>query len=250
MHCHILEIEFSFNREKNVLYPVVLQTDQQLVLVDCGYAGFLPLLEKAFLKHQLALDQLTGIIITHHDIDHMGALAELKKNVPSLQIYSSAMEAPFISGKQKSLRLIQAEQMLESIPEEYKTGALQFIELLKGMQTVAVDQFLALDREVDWLKGIEVIHTPGHMPGHISLYIPQNKTLIAADALVIENGRLEIANPQFTLDLDEALRSVKKLKQLEIDQLICYHGGSMQKDITGQLEQLLMRYTQIATKPA
>ncbi|QNA46724.1 MBL fold metallo-hydrolase [Lacibacter sediminis] len=250
MQCHILEIAFPFNGETNFLYPVVLQNEQHVLLVDCGYAGFLPLLEKALSNHQLSVHQLTGMIITHHDIDHMGAAAELKKNHPALQIYSSAIEAPFISGKQKSLRLIQAEQMLDSIPEEYKTGALQFIELLKGMQTLPVDHFLAFNREVDWLRGIEVIHTPGHMPGHISIYIRQSKTLIAADAVVIENGILEIANPQFTLDLDDALRSVEKLKQLEIDQLICYHGGLMQKDIPGQLEQLLMRYKQVSTKPA
>ena len=250
MQCHILEIDFPFNGEINVLYPVVLQTDQQLVLVDCGYAGFLPLLEKALLKHQLSLNQLTGIIITHHDIDHMGALAELKNKYPSIPVYSSAVEAPYISGKHKSLRLVQAEQMLDTIAEEYKPGALQFIELLKTLQAVPVDHFLALDREIDWLSGIEVIHTPGHMPGHISLYIPQNKTLIAADAIVTENGRLEIANPQFTLDLDEAVRSVRKLNQLEIDQMICYHGGLVQKNIPNQLEQLLIRYKQVSAKPA
>ena len=250
MQVHILDIEFSYNGKTDVLYPVVLQTDQQLVLVDCGYAGFLPLLQNALVKHQLSFNQLTGIIITHHDIDHLGALAEMKKNDPALKIYSSAIEAPYINGNRQSLRLVQAEQMLPSIPDEYKAGALQFIELLKTVQAVPVDQLLPLDREIEWLPGVEVIHTPGHMPGHISLYIRQNRTLIAADAVVIENGLLEIANPQFTLDLEEAVRSVEKLQQLEIDRMICYHGGFVQKDISDQLEQLLMRYAQVATKSA
>lgn len=250
MQCHLLEIAFPFNGETNFLYPVVLQNEQHVLLVDCGYAGFLPLLEIALSNHQLSVHQLTGIIITHHDIDHMGAAAELKKNHPALQIYSSAIEAPYINGEKKSLRLVQAEQTLDSLPHDYKPGALQFIENLKTVQTVQVDQHLTLDHEVEWLKGVEILHTPGHMPGHISIYIRQSKTLIAADAVVIENGILEIANPQFTLDIDEALRSVEKLNQLEIDRIICYHGGLMQKDISGQLEQLLMRYKQVSTKPA
>lgn len=250
MQCHILEIAFPFNGETNFLYPVVLQNEHHVLLVDCGYAGFLPLLEKALSYHQLSVHQLTGIIITHHDIDHMGAAAELKKNNPALQIYSSAIEAPYINGQKKSLRLVQAEQTLDSLPHDYKPGAMQFIENLKNVQTVHVDQLLTLDHEVAWLNDVEIRHTPGHMPGHISIYLRQSKTLIAADAVVIENGILEIANPQFTLDIDEALHSIEKLKQLEIDRMICYHGGLLETDIAYHLEQLLMRYNHISTKPA
>ena len=110
--------------------------------------------------------------------------------------------------------------------------------MLKTVQAVQVDQILALDREIEWLPGVEVIHTPGHMPGHISLYIRQNRTMIAADAVVVENGLLEIANPQFTLDLEEAVRSVEKLQQLEIDRIICYHGGVVQTDIPETVEDV------------
>ncbi len=63
------------------------------------------------------------------------------------------------------------------------------------------------------------------MPGHISLYLPSSKALIAADAVVIEDGKLNIANPDFALDLDEAVRSVERLMDYDIEQLICYHGG-------------------------
>ena len=249
MQYHILDIEFPYNGETTILYPVVLQEAAHLLLVDCGYAGSLPLLEKAFAKHQLSLTQLTGIIITHHDIDHMGGLAEFKKHLPALKIYSSAIEAPFISGQQTSLRLLQAEELLTTMPEDYKPGAYQFIEHLKTLQTVAVDDLLPTDSAIEWLGSLEVIHTPGHMPGHISLYIRETKTLIAADAVVLENGIVEIANPGFTLNLVEAVQSVKKIKQLEIERLICYHGGLLENDISNQLEQLLLRYQQPSTKP-
>lgn len=50
-----------------------------------------------------------------------------------------------------------------------------------------------------------ICFTPGHTPGHISLYFLQSKTLVAGDAVVIENGVLDIANPQFALDLEAAV---------------------------------------------
>jgi glyoxylase-like metal-dependent hydrolase (beta-lactamase superfamily II) len=83
------------------------------------------------------------------------------------------------------------------------------------------------------------------MPGHISLYITASKTLIAADAVVYEEGELEIANPAFTLDLQEAIESVKKLQQLEIDTIVCYHGGIVTEQIQQKLENLLARYQSI-----
>lgn len=78
-----------------------------------------------------------------------------------------------------------------------------------------------------------------HTAGHISLYIPEIKTLVAADALVIENGELEIANPQCTLDIKTAIESVKKIAGLKIKKLICYHGGMMETGIDSPLKGLL-----------
>ena len=46
---------------------------------------------------------------------------------------------------------------------------------------------------------------------HISIYLKDSKTLISGDALVVENNRLMIPYPQYTLDMDEAKNSIKKL---------------------------------------
>ena len=69
------------------------------------------------------------------------------------------------------------------------------------------------------------------------------KLLVAADALVVENGVLELANPQFALDLPQALASVKKIRKLTIRKLICYHGGVFDQDIKVHLDRLLDSYT-------
>lgn len=77
------------------------------------------------------------------------------------------------------------------------------------------------------------------MPGHISLYIKEIKTLVSGDALVVEDGILAIANPQYTLDMDMAKNSIKELLNYDIDQIICYHGGIYTKDIKESLELIL-----------
>ncbi len=80
------------------------------------------------------------------------------------------------------------------------------------------------------------------MPGHISLYLPESKTLIASDAVVIEDGTFNIANPSYTLNLEEAVNSVQLLLNYDIEQIICYHGGLFHGDVEQALRELILTY--------
>lgn len=235
MQLHLLNIPFTFGEQQNIIFPVVIETQQELVLVDCGYAGFLPLIEEGMKKAGLSPAKLTGVIITHHDIDHMGGLYELKQQYPAVKVYTLAEEAPYVNGSKKSLRLEQAEQLYNTLPEEQKDFANRFMALLKSMQPVAVDGVFTDNEELAFLEGITVLHTPGHMPWHISLYHSGTGTLIAGDALVAENGILKIANPQFTIDMNAALETIRRLSSLPISRVICYHGGEITGDISAKL---------------
>lgn len=238
----VLHLCFHYNGQEQCFYPVLLQQGAEMILVDCGYPGFLPLLAAAVAKHNLTLQQLTGVLITHHDNDHMGALAELKERYPQVRVYASAEEAPYISGRKKSLRLQQAEDLFPRLPDEQKEGALQFQEMLKAVRPVAVDETLA-EGAIPFLPGVAVVFTPGHMPGHLSLYLEREKILVAADAVVYENGELNIANPAFTLDLPAAVESVKRLRGMDINKLVCYHGGVVDTNIAQELDNLIAKFT-------
>ena len=65
-----------------VLCPALLADGAHLVLVDCGYPDSLPLIESAMANLGLSPAELTEVFITHHDDDHMGALARLCARYP------------------------------------------------------------------------------------------------------------------------------------------------------------------------
>lgn len=232
----ILEIKFDFNGMINRIFPVILSDEEEMILIDCGYPNFLPLIKGAAEKEGLDISKLTKVIITHHDFDHMGTLAELKREYPNIKVLASMDEEKFISGKEKSLRLQQAEAIYEKLQEEEKEGARAFHNMLQSVENVSVDICLRDKESFECCGGIEVIATPGHMPGHISIYVKDSKTLIAGDALVVEDGKLAIANPQYTLDINKAKESIEKMSNYDIDTIICYHGGSYTEDIQRSLK--------------
>ncbi|EPY2285721.1 MBL fold metallo-hydrolase [Clostridium sporogenes] len=235
----VLEVRFDFNGDRNVIFPVILSDERENILIDCGYPNFLPLIKTTAKANGIDISKLTKIIITHHDFDHMGALAEFKREYPHIKILASIDDEKYISGKEKSLRLQQAESIYDKLPDEEKKSAKEFQDFIGTIKNVPVDGCLRDKDSFPFCGGVEIIATPGHMPGHISIYIKDSKTLIAGDALVIEDDKLTIANPQYTLDIISAKNSIKKLLNYEIDKIVCYHGGVYTKDIKKSLENII-----------
>lgn len=227
----VLNIKFKFDVVEDVIHPVILKDDKEMILIDCGFTGFMPVIEEAMKAEGLDCNQLTKIIITHHDHDHMGSLADFKLKYPNIKVVASEVEAPYISGEKKCLRLEQAEVMQDTLSEDQKAFGEAFCEVLRNVKPVKVD-ILVHDGEImDWCGGCEIISTPGHTPGHISLYSKNKRTMITGDAAVLEDNQLVIANPQFTLDLDKAKKSLTKLMSYDVETFICYHGGILKKSL-------------------
>lgn len=151
----------------------------------------------------------------------------MKQKYPKIQVVASEKESPYISGIAKSLRLEQAEAMQAILPEEQKQFGVDFCNMLRKVCPVPVDLAVRGGEVLDWCGGCTIISTPGHTPGHISLYINKKKVLITGDAAVLENGELVIANPQFTLDIKEAEKSFHKIINYAAKEFICYHGGKL-----------------------
>lgn len=233
-------IEKILDNKQIILYPTVIQVKNKYYLIDCGYEETFDEFVTALNTLGISIKDLHAIIISHDDIDHLGALHLFKNINKGLIIYCSEIEEPSVSGKIKSERLIQAESSLMHIPEDYKSWAIDFIQQLKRIQRLEVDLTLKDNDKIE--QDLVVINTPGHTKGHISLYIPSKATVIANDAIVIEGDELDIANPTYTLDIYQAVKSVEKIRNLKPHKLVCYHGGVMETNLNEKLNTLLLKY--------
>ena len=208
--------------ERGTLYPVLIWGDNELVLVDTGLPMQTDALREAVKGAGYSLEQITKVILTHQDLDHIGSAKTLSGM--GAEILAHELEAPYIQGDVTSIRLSDMESRLDELSEgerafyeQAKKGAPYFF--------VHVGKPIKDGDLLDICGGIKVLHTPGHTPGHIAVLLVESNIIIAGDAANIADGRLVGADPQYTRDKVQAADSFDKMKGCRPASFVCYHGG-------------------------
>jgi glyoxylase-like metal-dependent hydrolase (beta-lactamase superfamily II) len=154
-------------------------------------------------------------------------------------VLAHEQERPYIVGEKQLVkispeRMAQFYERLSSLPEEQREATIDAFANVRAR----VDRTLTNGERLPYCGGISVTHTPGHTPGHISLYLEQSKVLVAGDALNVSDGRLVGPNPPLTPDMDQATSSLKKLAQYDVKTVVCYHGGPYSGDANTRIAEL------------
>ncbi|MEC0169396.1 MBL fold metallo-hydrolase [Paenibacillus graminis] len=238
----MLEISVPVMGGTDTFYPALIWDEEEAVLVDTGVPGSAQKFKEAAAAASVPWNLERTILITHQDIDHIGSLpALLEQSESEITVLAHELERPYIEGDKMLLKhtpeaLAAAEAMLpQNISEEWKRA---FLHVLAHPPKGRVDQTLLGGELLPIAGGITVIHTPGHSPGHLSLYHQASRTLIAADALTVRGGELCGPDAAATPDMAGALRSLHKFADFEIDQVICYHGGLFRGGVNRRIAEL------------
>ena len=220
------------------------------VLVDTGVKGsakkIITMAESIFGPGT----QPKAIILTHGHLDHTGSLNELLKywKVP---VYAHELELPYLTGK-------------SSYPPADPTVGGGMVSLMSmffrlkpinlGNRIKAIDVRDGIPELPEW----RIIETPGHSPGHISLFFPLNTTLIAGDAVSTTKPESLIYGLWFlkkfsgppkyiTMDWDSAERSVQKINELEPRIIAPGHGYVMRgRELQAALQSLSDNFEELA----
>lgn len=235
----MLEVSVNLMGNPEMIYPSLIKDKDTMILVDTGYPNQLMQIQESFNTANLSFSELNKIILTHQDIDHVGGLPSiLKESTQKLEILTHEIEKEYIEGEKYPVKLAALEARLDSLPEQMK----KIQEALKGFYSnlhVKIDRTLSDGEELPYLGGIIVIFTPGHTPGHICLYLKQSKTLIAGDALAVENGALVTASSSINFNNSLYIDSLRKLSNYDIETVICYHGGLYKGNVSKQIIELI-----------
>jgi glyoxylase-like metal-dependent hydrolase (beta-lactamase superfamily II) len=206
---------------------LIVDPDNGPTLVDAGLPGQMGVIESALAEAGVQVADLKRIILTHQDIDHVGSLRPLV-DASGARVLAHEVEVPFIDGTEPA-RFARPEQ-LAARPE--------FRAVVEAMRPTAVDEPLRDGTRLDIAGGVRIVYTPGHTPGHACLYLERSKTVIAGDALTATDGRLAGPSATATQDMETASASVRRLAELDVDAIVCYHGGAVTEDAGGQLRRV------------
>ena len=223
---HIIQLTQQREIKAEQIHPVVLNDDDgNLVLVDCGDPGLTEKLLDNMREQGLSPQRLTHVILTHHDLDHMGGLSRLTELVPQIQVLASPAQAPYIRGQFRWLRLQEEDRRYLALPMAERSKfprerAWQYVQFLPAR----VDRLISDGQALPFCGGCHILETPWHMPGHISLYFPGEKALVPGDALCTFGGVVGL-NRHVDLCPQRTAPGLARLAELEVESVYAYHGG-------------------------
>ena len=206
---------------------VLVWDDKNLVLIDAGVPGQSEQIAAAISELGFKVENLTHMIITHQDIDHVGSVAELKKLAPNMQVVAHAEESPYIDGRKLPIKLEARLAEYDSLLNVDKG----FVDAWKNMyetNPVPIDYEVHDGEVFDICGGLEFVHVPGHTPGHIAVYLMESRIIVCGDAANIKDEEVVGSNPVYTQDMDEANKSLQKIVGYDLNGLIAYHGGYLE----------------------
>lgn len=220
------------------------------VLVDTGFAGFAGAVRDRAAELFGAGTQPRAIVLTHGHADHTGNLKTLLEDWP-VPVYAHRLETPFLQG-------------LSSYPPPDPAIGGGGMSYMSWVFPIGPDDF---GNAITYIKGGDVIpelpdwqvvETPGHAPGHISLFRASDRTLLAGDAFVATNQnelsavatqREEFHGPPayFTCDWTAARDSVKALHKLKPAAVGTGHGVAVRgQALADGLQDLVSRFNELS----
>jgi glyoxylase-like metal-dependent hydrolase (beta-lactamase superfamily II) len=176
----------------------VLVRGKEIAMVDTGLPNNGAKFGEIIKTAGLGWDAVGHVILTHYHPDHVGSMGEVLTAAPKALVYAGAEDIP----QMKSPRTIKS---------------------------VA---------DGDEVFGLRIIATPGHTPGHICVFDPVGSLLVLGDAMVNINNALSGPLPQYTTDMAEAHKSVKKLATLKFGKAVFGHGDPIEKDASAAVAKL------------
>ncbi len=185
----------------------ILNCDGGLILVDVGYTEYcIRCIEAELVAAGKNWDDIKLILITHAHGDHVANLRKVLELTGGPEV------------------MLGAEDM-DALKEE--TG-------------VEADMGLEHGDLIGACGGIEIINVPGHSDGNLTLYLREEKAMIAGDTIFgEEDGTIYAPPAKYSKDGDMAAREIKRLLNYDFDMLLLAHGKNTLKDAKKKVEKLV-----------
>ncbi|WP_028562237.1 MBL fold metallo-hydrolase [Paenibacillus pinihumi] len=181
----------------------LVEDEDGVTIIDTG----MPFMGKAILREARKLGKIKAVLLTHGHGDHVGGLSYIAKEA-RIPVYAHKLELKYIEGE-------------EPFPGRKKADHLVEAGLVQPLPTGEDHQLLPI-------QGLIPYHTPGHSPGHVVYYHPEDSVLIGGDLFTSKRGKLQKPAKVFTPNMSEAIASGAIVRELRPSLVSITHSKDVQ----------------------
>ncbi len=202
--------------------------DNGLTLIDTGLKNNMDKIFSDIKKSGKNPTNIKQIILTHCHSDHAGSVAAIKKEL-KVPVFAHEIDAALI------------EKGIAHRPTTLTPGIINWLvynffvkKAENKVEAVIVEEKLKDNDVLPIAGGIQVIHTPGHCAGHISLLVKSEGVLIAGD--ICSN----IFGPDYCPvyeDRELGRKSILKAAGFSFDKAVFGHGNLLKDGANEKLKE-------------
>lgn len=183
---------------------VYLIEGEDNMLIDTGMPGLAEQILGELQGLGAAPNTIQTILLTHHDVDHIGNAERLVK-ATGAALWAPREDAPYITG------------------EINRPGVKRIIQAIIRPQKPAAPRCYSPNQR---FGEVRAIHAPGHTPGHT--IFAYRDALFTGDLFKIIKGRFHLMPKFMNWDQNEVKKSISLIKGLEFEWLCPSHGRPIQ----------------------
>jgi len=209
-----MQITKNIHRIGGFVNQYLLIDNDELTLIDAGMLSNAGNIIKYIKNAGLNPENLNRILITHSDPDHYGAANKIQE-VTGAEIWTSQIEADAMK---------TGSNTREITPKGFFAIIFPLLGPLLSSPPTQVDHIIKDGDILPILCGLQVIASPGHTPGHISFFLPEERILFVGDAIRAKLGSPVATSDATTGDPIQAQASFENLMKLNPLVLACGHA--------------------------
>lgn len=153
-----------------------------------------------------------AVVLTHGHIDHVTGVAVLRQNFSEIKVHIHKLDAEMLTGAKDNLSALSGQTF----------------------STEPADGFIEEGDKIEQANiALEVLHTPGHTPGGISLYSKQDGLIFVGDTLFAGSvGRTDFPAASFA----QLIKSIREKLFTLPDETLCLPGHGPSTSIAQEKE--------------
>lgn len=216
----------------------LLVENDQAVLIDTGFVGYLRAISKALGAVNLGWRSIEATLLTHGHLDHTLNAAMLKK-LSGAPVHAHSCEDLHIMGRYAYRGMSRVCGCMEA------AGRAVF-----QYRPVAVDRTMEDGDELPFWGGLRVVHLPGHTRGHCGFYSQRHDLLFTGDLFATERTRTVLPPAIFNTEPERFQESIEKVMALNPLGLLANHCDTAPPEVQKRrFDEFAKKTVPFAIKP-